>query len=311
MFEIKRTMQPETVDLTKLRYPCDVSVKLDGVKCVRFNEALRGRSFKQYRNRHLNEIFDKPEFEGFEGEIVVGYDVFAADLCRKTTSAVNSFEGQPIYGWILYDYVTEETVNLPYWQRIAKLDEHLNTLPVNIIPQPNWIQIAALYTVENESQLLDWEERFLAQGAEGLIVRDRNSLYKQGRCTVNSQECLRLKRFDDAECYIIGFNEKMHNENEATVNELGLTTRSSHQDNLVGTGTLGSLNVIDCKTGIEFSIGTGFDDELRQEIWNNQDKYRGAIVKYKFFNKGVKELPRFPVFLSFRSEVDTENDNVA
>lgn len=307
MFEIKRTMQPTDADLTKLRYPCLVSVKYDGVKAVRFNGALRGRSFKQYRNNYLNLIFDKPEFEGFEGEIVVGYDLFADDLCRSTTSSVNSFEGTPIYGWLLYDYVTEETVSLPYWHRLAKLDEYLNTLPVDITPIQHYIQIVGIKTVNNEEELLNFESRYLAKGAEGVIIRDGNSLYKQGRTTVNSQEVLRLKRYQDEEGIVLEIIEGNHNENEAEINELGLTSRSSHKANLVPNCMVGSLIVKSSATGQIDTISAGkMTHDERKYYFENQNEIIGSIVKYKHFATGVKDKKRFPRFIGFRSPTDME-----
>ena len=73
---------------------------------------------------------------------------------------------------------------------------------------------------------------------------------------------------------------------------------------MVLTGTLGAVLVKDIKSGIEFSIGSGFNDENRQEIWDNQKKYLGKIVKYKSQKCGEVEKPRFPVFLSFRDVRD-------
>jgi DNA ligase-1 len=65
--------------------------------------------------------------------------------------------------------------------------------------------------------------------------------------------------------------------------------------------TLGKLIVKDVASGIEFGLGTGFDDSQRSQIWHNQSKYLGKIAKYKFQACGVKEKPRFPVFLGWRS----------
>jgi DNA ligase-1 len=298
---IKKTMQPTDVNLSKLRYPCLLSPKIDGVKLVRFDGQLKGRSFKQYRNKHLNSMFDKPEYEGFEGEVIVGTNPYAQDLCRMTTSCVNSFEGEPDYTWYVFDYVTDKTLDLTYLQRmdillyLIRVNELENVIPVSIKP------------IQNEEQLLEEEQHYLSLGAEGIIIRQPYSMYKQGRTTVNSQEVLRLKRFSDGESVIIGFTEEMYNGNEATKDELGRTSRSSHQDNLIGKNTLGSLLVRDCVTGVEFSIGSGFDDATRLTVWGNREDYLGMIVKYKFFDKGIKDLPRFPTFLSFRSPVDMEN----
>jgi DNA ligase 1 len=99
----------------------------------------------------------------------------------------------------------------------------------------------------------------------------------------------------------------MHNDNVATVDERGYTKRSSHQENKVGTDTLGALVVKGVNgpfEGVEFNIGTGFDDRLRKEIWSKRDYYLRSIVKYKFFAVGVKDAPRHPVFLGFRNAMD-------
>jgi DNA ligase-1 len=113
---------------------------------------------------------------------------------------------------------------------------------------------------------------------------------------------LKLKRFVDSEYEIVGFEERMHNGNEATKDELGNTKRSSHQENKVGRGDLGAL-VLRCDAGT-FNCGTGFTDAMRAEIWANRDGYLGKLAKVKSFLIGVKTLPRFPTFLGFRAPED-------
>ena len=78
---------------------------------------------------------------------------------------------------------------------------------------------------------------------------------------------LKVKRFEDGEAGILAVEEQMHNGNEATTNELGRTQRSSHKENKVPMGTLGALVCKDVETGIQFNIGTGFTDEVRQQLW--------------------------------------------
>jgi DNA ligase-1 len=113
----------------------------------------------------------------------------------------------------------------------------------------------------------------------------------------------KLKCFTDAEYEVVGFQERMHNGNEATVNALGHTERSSHKENKIGRGDLGALV---CRTadGLEFNVGTGFDDQLRRWIWDNRENLHGKLVKVKSFLIGVKDAPRFPVFLGFRDPID-------
>jgi DNA ligase-1 len=114
----------------------------------------------------------------------------------------------------------------------------------------------------------------------------------------------KIKRFTDSEAVIVDFEERLHNENEATTDLLGHTKRSSHQENMVKTGTLGALRVRDVNTQIEFKIGTGYDDDLRQDIWDNKNHYTKLLVKYKYQAAGAKDAPRFPVFIGFRNEND-------
>lgn len=136
------------------------------------------------------------------------------------------------------------------------------------------------------------------------MLRRADAHYKFGRSTHKEFILMKLKRFMDTEYKVVGFQERMKNNNEATINELGYTERSTHKDNLVGRGDLGALVLELDEGGPTFTCGTGFDDATRVEIWNNRDKYIGKFAKVKSFLIGVKDLPRFPVFLGFRDNED-------
>ena len=58
------------------------------------------------------------------------------------------------------------------------------------------------------------------------------------------------------------------------------------------------------QAGIEFGVGSGFTDEQRNALWASKESLVGKLAKVKFFEVGIKEAPRFPVFLGFRSEID-------
>jgi DNA ligase-1 len=174
--------------------------------------------------------------------------------------------------------------------------------------------------VSYAQQITDLEERYLAAGFEGVMIRDPDGPYKQGRSTTREGWLLKVKRFEDSEALVIGMEEKMHNANEATVNALGHTERSSHIANLKPMDTLGALIVRDIKTGVEFNIGTGFDDMTRK-LWWERYKGDGAVtmdtsgctiirfpepvetVTYTFFPSGSKDKPRFPVYKGIRKDL--------
>jgi DNA ligase-1 len=136
------------------------------------------------------------------------------------------------------------------------------------------------------------------------MLRDPNGRYKFGRSTAKEGILLKVKRFSDAEAVIVGFEERMHNGNPATTDALGHTERSSHKENLTGRGDLGAL-VVKCELfESEFNIGTGFDDATRKEIWDNRETYLGKVVKFKYQTAGMKDVPRFPVYVGLRHEND-------
>ena len=63
----------------------------------------------------------------------------------------------------------------------------------------------------------------------------------------------------------------------------------------------------------ELRVGSGFSDELRDEIWNNKDKYLNNICEIQYFeethnDKGELSL-RFPVFKQFRFDKNEESYN--
>ena len=62
--------------------------------------------------------------------------------------------------------------------------------------------------------------------------------------------------------------------------------------------------VSECK-GIRFTMGSGFDDVGREEVWNNQDKYMGKLAKFKYFAVGMLNSYRFPTFCGWRDFDDT------
>lgn len=161
--------------------------------------------------------------------------------------------------------------------------------------------------VKDEDELNAFETKALEGGFEGVMLRSADGRYKHGRSTAKEQILMKLKRFEDAEARIMGFEEQMHNGNEATTDKLGAKVRSAKKSGMSGKNTLGALQVVGLNgefKGYSFNIGSGFNDELRAKIWKQPDLFKGQVVKYKYFSLGSKDAPRFPVFLGFRNPED-------
>ena len=153
---------------------------------------------------------------------------------------------------------------------------------------------------------MEYEEKCVSEGYEGIMVRTLNGPYKCGRSTLRESFLLKIKRWTDSEGVIVAIQEQMHNENEKQKDELGHSKRSSHQAGMTPAGTLGRFSVKEIGTDILLGVGTGLGltHELRQEIWDNRDKYIGKIITFKWQASGSKDAPRFPIFKGFRHEND-------
>lgn len=269
-------------DTALLRYPLLASPKLDGVRAFVEGGVLLSRSRKPIPNRYTQEKFK--HLEGYDGELIVG-DPTANDCYRTTVSGVMSQEGEPAVHFMCFDHTWH--LNDSFAFRLTQIRDGFR------LPHKE---------VQSAEDLLSYEELVLAAGYEGVILRDPLARYKQGRSTLAEQGMLKLKRFLDDEGVVVGFDELMHNANPQTTNKLGYAEHSSHKANLVGRNTLGALRVE--WRGMEFGIGTGFDDVNRQLIWNHRQAFMGKLVKFKYLPIGVKDKPRHPVFLGWRDPTD-------
>jgi DNA ligase-1 len=287
-----------------LKYPLGASIKLDGIRCLRVKGQTLSRSFKQIPNKYIQEQM-KNLPDGLDGELVTYNE---DDTCRtfnQVQGDVMREDGEPNFRFEIFDYVKDD-LDKPYQNRMEDLKKIELSLPS--FCKPIYPEI-----IFNEAELLAMEERSIAAGHEGIMTRNLKGGYKCGRATFKSQDLIKIKRFVDSEAIILGFEEKLRNENEAEVDELGHTKRSSAKAGMVPANTLGTLLVRDIYSNVEFGIGTGIglNDELKKKIWENREFYLKKMVKYRYQKVGSKVdpltgklTPRIPSFQGFRHEDD-------
>lgn len=296
---IKKPMLAETLEITSdaaleaLKYPVLGSPKLDGIRGLRVDGKTLSRKFLPIPNKFVqSKMAELPN--GLDGELMTGTTFGAVQ------SAFMSEDGEPDFRYWVFDYVST-SLTKPYADRIKELE--MLALPdfcVKVIPR----------IIKSKEELIAYETECLELGFEGIMIRTTNSPYKGGRSTLKEAFLLKVKRFKDSECVVIGFEEQMENTNEAKKDAFGRTKRSSHKANMVPKGTLGKFLVKEIGDtpwkGKEFAIGTGegLTHVIRQEIWDNKDKYLGKIITYTYQPVGVKDLPRIPIWKGFRDERD-------
>lgn len=293
------------VDFTKLDYADGVlvSAKLDGIRCLIRNGQAVSRSLKPIKNEFIQGILADARLDFLDGELIVG-KANDPNVYQITNSGVMRVDGVPDFKFYVFDSFYSPEAG--YMQRVDEMMEAVQALPPEL---RRYIEVLVQHQCFNEKEVLEIEQQYLDDGYEGVMIRRPNAPYKFGRASAGKREqhLLKLKRFVDDEAEIIGFQELMSNQNVATRDKLGHTERSTAREGLVPMGTLGALLARDQATGVEFAIGTGFTAAQRQSIWDSRHKLLGGLAKYKSFKIGVKDAPRFPVFLGFRDRDDASN----
>lgn len=133
-----------------------------------------------------------------------------------------------------------------------------------------------------------WSDYATEHGFEGVMLNDPNAHYE----TKRTKGLLKVKRMHTADLQVVGFEEAIDGKNR---------------------GGLKSL-IVQLDENNTFNVSSGLTDELREDIWKNQDKYMGKIIEIKYFeettNKDGGRSLRFPVVLGFRDDKTIEDINI-
>lgn len=292
----------EEAHFAKLRYPLLASPKIDGIRVCILEGIAVTRSLKPVRNRYVQTLLGQISMSGMDGEVVAG-DGLDPMTFRNTSTAVMSEHAQiPFTYWVFDDFTSN-------YYSPGEFEQRLNGVTKRVeIEGQSFIKALPHTLIKDFNELQRYEEEVLKLGFEGAMLRDPKGKYKYNRSTLNEGILVKLKRGNvrNGDAEIIGFIERFENTNEAVTNLLGYTERSSHKENLVGRGDLGSFLVRDTSTGYEFKIGigVGLDDNLRKAVWSNQSAYLGKVIRYEWFQYGGYDKPRFPKFVAFRDPDD-------
>ena len=300
--------------LEKLEWPVMVSNKLDGIRCLIHPEfGPVSRSFKPIANTHIRDTLnDICHGERLDGELIVldGTHGGTASF-NETQSGVMTRGGRPRFVYMVFDCFN--VPEKPFMDRFAEAAGIVHAIGTG------YLQVVTHVLVKDQVEFLEYAEESVSLGYEGTMLRHPAGPYKSGRSTLKQQWLVKYKEWLDAEGSIIGFEERMHNANDDVKDNFGYAKRSSHLENMVPTGTLGAL-VLDTVWG-ELRVGSGFDDALRQDIWDRNmvkdlgetDMGHGYIVRgpqpdigkrvtFKYQPFGMQDKPRFPIFKHFRED---------
>lgn len=272
------------------------SPKLDGFRgFVDPDEnRLLSNSRKPFPNPYLQEALSKECYAGLDGELIVG-EPNDPKVFNNTSGPLRRKKGEPDFTFYIFDSMLDP--DMPYEERYDSLEAYAH------LPYIKILECVYLYTFED---VIEYEQKMLLDGYEGIMLRDYDGVYKFGRATLREGNIFKRKPFSDAEAVIIAVTEAMENQNEKTVNEMGRSQRASNQENKVGKDTLGAF-VLKCGLWeATFNCGTmlGVTQEERQELWDNRNSLIGETITFKYQSYGSIDAPRIPVFLRFRPDFD-------
>lgn len=168
--------------LSKLVFPLIASPKYDGVRCLVTSQGPVTRSLGAIPNNVIREALSDPALAGIDGELIVG-PAARPETLDVTSPSVMSREGRSDFTLYAFDDFT--VPEAPFSERLMRLGAR--ALPVCVLRVEQRL-------IRSLQELLELEEKWLALGHEGVMLRDPKSPYKLGRSTIREQALLRLKR---------------------------------------------------------------------------------------------------------------------
>ena len=263
-----------------------VTEKYDGVRC--FTQIRDGRIImKSRQNKVFEGLVDIENAIADLGldNVCLDGELLAIDspyeTVYKDTMKIVSTKDKEKHGvkYMLFDIIPLSEFD----NKEGKMKYSDRRAWLNTIKESKFINVAPiLYKGTDIDEVLKVLDECRGNGAEGCMINtDKPYEFKR------SKVLQKLKVMSTCDLRVIGFEE--------------------------GDGKLkGTLGKIICNyKGFDLGVGSGFSEAMRDEIWNNQDKYLGKISEIQYFeqtnnDEGGLSL-RFPVFKQWRFDKEEES----
>lgn len=295
----------EDVVLSLVQWPMLMPPKLDGIRVVYPNPgaAPLTRKLLPVPNPHINRVITDFKLSGLDGEIIVG-EPTGEDVYNRTQSYVmsKSIKGaeQEFTLHVFDDFTFPDD---PFTERFERARERVEALksrfPLAVVDHP---------LVTSLEEMHERHAMNLGLGYEGSMLRIPHGRYKYGRSTAKEGILLKHKPTISFEAEIESYYEKLHNRNEATLDGLGHTKRSSHKEGKVPAGTLGGVWVREISPcpGRRFKVGIfrGLTAADLKKLWDERESLPGRKMKGIAMGSGEKDLPRHGRWVGWWDEAD-------
>jgi DNA ligase-1 len=250
-----------------IKFPCFVQPKLDGVRCIFRNGVLTSRQGKVFPNmehitndlQHVKEVLDGELYSD-----TLTFQQFVGLVRKKKHNDAEKLLLRQVRFWV-YDIVNDK----PFEERKDAIS-HLFYEYKDV-----WAFMDEVQTFEcnTKDDIKMFHARFVAEGKEGLIIRNKAGLYQ---LAARSKDLQKYKEFEDAEYTVVNFTD--------------------------GEGSEKGLVIWICETESkkQFSVRPRGSHEDRAEIFNNAADYLGKKLTVRYQELTEDGIPRFPVGIAFR-----------
>jgi len=250
-----------------IKYPAFVQPKLDGTRMLFDGSVGWSRKGKDY----IDEVIEHLKFDCdidviLDGELMLNQDRFTF---QETISAIKKFDPKrtPYLQFHVYDLINPENPDMSFDERY----DLLNGL-VGHIDNPSIILVDTR-EITKETDVNDIHGEYVSRGYEGVIIRNMDGLYKDGKRSADLQK---FKHFEDNEFIVV--------------------------DVVDGVGKEEGCAVFICETadGNTFNVRPKGTTEQRQLWYVNRHTLVGNLLTVKYQELTDGGIPRFPVGLTLR-----------
>lgn len=311
----------DEIDINQLTYSLLISIKLDGCRLLAKDGQLLTRSLKPLQNQQLRDKFYPLARFSENNNVMLDGEIFAPnipfqfivscfmtqdynnklaikkwdELCKEHNFFMSREEVFNQLKFYMFDCLPNEQVLYVFKRRI----EFTKQISMQF---PELIEFVEHKVVNNPQEVEAFFNEALEKGMEGAILRNPESPYKWGRCTVRENNSFKLKPWATTDSKIIGIVQatEVNEDAEKTTTELGRsrTSKKAEDRHLIEKA---NAFLVDYE-GKELSVPIAMTDEQKTYIWFHQNEYIGKYLEYKFMKIGMKEngLPRIPRMVRMR-----------
>ena len=270
-----------------------IQPKLDGVRVIAYldDKVIKyySRTGKEYKLDHINEdlitLFNKYPNTYFDGELYK----FGLSLQQISGFARNSKQSNVLEFHIFDCFDPDNIKTSPFYERIKILDK---------FDDMKYVKFVKTLLVNNDIKLIDdISEKYLKQGYEGLIIRERNQIYEPG---IRSNHMFKIKPYNTNEYIINGFKSGTKGKDIGALIWICTINKKNIDDDIINYNNK-------LLTNDQFSVVPNMTYNERYEYYNKLNKkknihnFKDRLLTVQYSSLSDSGIPMQPKGITIRN----------